>query len=337
MKLALIICTYQRPGSLESLIKSICGCILKPDIILVIDGSLDDNSRDVILKSDFDDLQIKYFKVSPDQRGLTRQRNLGLKHLPDETEIVSFLDDDIRVEPDYFERLLETYEIHPDAIGAGGIDLKDNGYLKKEKGAVYNKFNYYELDGWVIKEPLRNKARKIFGLMPNLQPGLIPGYSNGRSAFPPDGHIYEVEHFMGGIASYRRKVFSKIEFSSFFEGYGLYEDFDFCVRSLQLGKLYVNTNARVWHYHEPSGRPDGFRYGKMVIRNGWYVWRVRFPNPSIKAKLQWHSIMILLSIIRLFNVITGPDREGSFLEFTGRTISWLSLLFKSPKIINECN
>jgi GT2 family glycosyltransferase len=148
--------------------------------------------------------------------------------------------------------LLETYRSCPDAIGAGGLDLQNNNYFRKEPGAKYNRFKYYKIDGWVAAEPLRYKARKLFGLLPSLQPGLIPDFSHGRSVLPPNGKVYKVEHFMGGIASYKREIFDHIKFSTFFDGYSLYEDFDFCVRALNYGKLYVNTNAKVWHYHEQS-------------------------------------------------------------------------------------
>jgi len=330
MYLTHILCTYKRPKSVQGLLESISKCVLKPDAILIIDGSPDDNTKDNISDTKFNDLQIKYYKVPPEHRGLTRQRNFGIAHLPHETEIVAFLDDDIKVEPDYFEKLFETYELYPEAIGVGGIDLKSNGYFRKQEGVHYSKFKYYELDGWAIREPLRSKARKLFGLMPSLRPGLIPEYSNGRTSFPPNGQVYEVEHFMGGISSYRMKLFDNIKFSNYFEGYGLYEDFDFCVRALPYGKLFVNTNAKVWHYHEPSGRPDFYKYGKLVVRNGWYVWRVRFPNPSFKAKIQWHAVMILLADIRLLNVFTGPGRNGAFFEFLGRRCGLIELIFTKP-------
>jgi GT2 family glycosyltransferase len=332
--LSLVVCTYQRPKAIQTLIESVSRCILKPDIILIIDGSSCDETGDYVTKSEIPELRIIYYKVSSEQRGLTRQRNFGIEKLPDETEIVAFLDDDIVVEPDYFQQLVDTFNTHPGAIGVGGIDLKENQYFKKEEGVKYSKFKFYELDGWVAKEPLRYEARKILGLMTALQPGLIPEYSNGRSQLPPSNKIYEVEHFMGMSMSFKKSVFEKVRFSSFFEGYGLYEDFDFCVRVLPYGTLYVNTNAKVWHYHEPAGRPDFFKYGKMVVRNGWYVWRERYPNPSLISRLKWHAVSFLLAQIRLFNILSGPNRIDASKEYLGRTVEWFLLLFKKPHFSN---
>jgi GT2 family glycosyltransferase len=300
-----------------------------PDKILIIDASLD-NATELAVKDKEVKLPVFYYKVEDEHRGLTRQRNYSISRLDSDTEIVSFLDDDIVLEPDYFEEIEKAFADNKDAIGIGGVDLKDNSFFKKETTKKYPKFNYYEIDGWVMKEPLRNKVRKIFGLMPDINPGLIPEYSNGRSSLPPNGKIYEVEHFIGMSMSFRRTIFDYIRFSSFFEGYGLYEDFDFCVRALPYGRLYVNTKAKVWHYHEASGRPNLFRYGKMVVRNGWYVWRVRYPEPSVKAKFQWHLIMFLLAVLRLFNFFLGPDRKDAIQEYCGRTSGWFSLWFNKP-------
>lgn len=332
MILTLVICTFRRPEALRGLLASVVSCSLRPQSIIIVDSSPDDETRKAVSGGDFKELQIQYYKVDKEQRGLTKQRNYGISRLPDNTEIVAFLDDDIKVEPDYFGELIEAYRSQTDAIGVGGIDLNKNGYIKKEPGLEYDKFSYYELNGWAVRESLRYKARKLLGLMSDLQPGLIPEFSHGRSVLPPTGRIYMVEHFTGMSMSFKRAIFDRLKFSHYFEGYGLYEDFDFCVRALKYGNLYVNTNARVWHYHEPSGRPDFYKYGKMVVRNGWYVWRVRFPKPSFKAKLKWHAIAILLAHIRLANTITGPDRKNAIMDYLGRMTAWAGVCIRPPVI-----
>src|SRR5690606_29931927 len=138
----------------------------------------------------------------------------------------------------------------------------------------------------------RNLLRKKIGLLSNQPPGVMPEFSNGLSIsfLPPSGKIYPVEFFMGGVSSYRKKLFEKINFSKYFEGYGLYEDMDFCLRASEIGQLYVNTGAHLFHYHEAGGRPNQFQYGKMVLRNGWYVWRIKYPKPNSVAVMKWHSI-----------------------------------------------
>jgi GT2 family glycosyltransferase len=158
-------------------------------------------------------------------------------------------------------------------------------------------------------------------------------YSHGRSVgfIPPSGKIYEVEMIMGGVSSFRKKVFETLQFSAYFEGYGLYEDADFTLRVAKIGKLYLNTTAKLNHYHDVSGRPNQYQYGKMVVRNGWYVWRVKNPRPTLNAKVKWHSITILLTLIRYSNAFTSSSKKEAFTEALGRTFGWWSLLFNTPK------
>jgi GT2 family glycosyltransferase len=145
---------------------------------------------------------------------------------------------------------------------------------------------------------------------------------------PPSGKIYEVEQLMGGVSSFRKKVFETLQFSTYFEGYGLYEDADFTLRVAQTGNLYLNTNAKLSHYHNPSGRPNQYQYGKMVVQNGWYVWRVKNPKPVFKDQLKWHSITILLIIIRFSNTFTSNKRAAAFTEAAGRSVGWFQILIK---------
>jgi hypothetical protein len=99
-----------------------------------------------------------------------------------------------------------------------------------------------------------------------------------------------------------------------------------------MGNLYINTSALCKHYHDLSGRPNQFNYGKMFVRNGWYVWRIRWPKPEFKNILKWHLITLLLIFLRFLNIFTTTSRKQSFTESLGRFIGWLILIFKKPKI-----
>jgi GT2 family glycosyltransferase len=127
-------------------------------------------------------------------------------------------------------------------------------------------------------------------------------------------------------------VFKTLSFSGYFEGYGLYEDADFSLRLAKIGTLYINTNAQLEHNHNASGRPNQYHYGKMVIRNGWYVWRVKYPNPTFKARLKWHATAILLTKIRIINIVTTSGRKEALTESLGRIVGWVSLIYNKPKI-----
>lgn len=308
MKFNLIVCTYNRRAAIARLLESVAEQSLYPDEILIIDSSIDEKTEELISKGEFQNLY--YYRVGKENSGLTRQRNYGLEKTSKDIEIISFLDDDIVLEPDYFKNLISTYKKQPAAIAVGGW-IKDETAWKKKPEGKKTSFNEYEIDGYVRKLGSRNVLRKRLGLLSDKQPGFMPKYSHGFSTgfLPPSGKTYEVEYFMGGVSSYRKEIFNKIRFSSYFEGYGLYEDMDFCLRASGLGKMFVNTAARVRHLHEESGRPDAYKYGRMVIENGNHVWRLKYPKANFSSRLKHFSIDVLLMVIRFINGL-GKDKSG---------------------------
>lgn len=315
MKFNLIICTYCRKLAIQRLLLSVKEQSLYPDEILVIDASPDDETQKLFQDNFYPGL--KYFKVGTGDRGLTRQRNFGIKRSHPEGEIICFLDDDIVLDPEYFKNLIATYARFPDAIGVGGY-IQDEIPWKKVPGKYEPAFNEFHFDGYIRPLGERNVLRKRLGFLSNKTPGYMPEFSHGFSIgfLPPSGKVYPVEFFMGGVASFKKSLFSKISFSEQFLGYGLYEDMDFCLRASKIGQLYVNTSAKVEHLHDEGGRPDFFKYGRMVVENGYYVWKLKYPHPSFSASFKFWSIHLLLMIIRFTNAFNKDPR--GLEDFRGR-------------------
>lgn len=301
-----------------------------PDQIIVVDGSLDDKTQSTLVGHSFKN--IEYFKVEEHYRGLTKQRNFGISKVKKPVQVVCFLDDDTIPNRDYFEELLDTYKANPEAVGVGGYTINEN--LWERVTMTYEpKKGEFLYEGWKRTEGSRFQLRRKFGLAPNVSPGVMPDFSHGYSTgfLPPSGETYRVEFFMGCTMSFKKKIFEHIAFSPYFEGYGLYEDMDFCLRASRLGQLYLNTAAQLQHHHDEGGRPNRFKYGKMVVRNGWYVWRVKYPSPTFRPKVKWYATSLLLALVRLGNVITTEEKRASLTEAAGRLSGWFNLIVKKPK------
>lgn len=325
---SLIICTYNRSESLKRLLDSVMMQSSYPYEILIIDAST--NEKTALLLNNNEYKCLSYFKVEEKDRGLTRQRNYGIDRSNENSHILCFLDDDIVLHANYFENLISTFTLHPDAIGVGGAIVNDGVWKKRDLAApkIFEKYYYKE---WERKLGSRNVLRKRLGLLSNKLPGVMPAFSNGFSIgfYPPTGEIHNVEYFMGGVSAYRKDLFDNVRFSEYFEGYGLYEDMEFCLRASQLGALYLNTGALVKHLHEESGRPDHFKYGKMVVENGYVVWKLKYPLSSSKNIFKWHAIILLLALIRLKNSIINRE-SGAYKDAWGRFYAWTKLLIKKP-------
>lgn len=330
MKFSLIICTYKRPQALFTLLQSVKLQTLYPDAILIVDGSPDDFTEAMLTQHSFKNL--KYFKVAENERGLTKQRNYGIARVSEASEVVCFLDDDTVLASTYFEAIIKTYQDYPEALGVGGYITNEVTWQNVGDGyvATVNEFYY---DGWKRKDGSRFVWRKKLGLDSDVPPGCSPAFSHGRSVgfLPPSGKVYPVEQLMGGVSSFRKTVFEQFQFSTYFEGYGLYEDADFTLRVSKVGKLYLNTAAQLEHHHDAAGRPNQYAYGKMVVRNGWYVWRVKNPKPSFKSQLKWHAITLLLMAIRGTNIVSSSKKQEALTETMGRVVGWVSLFWNRPR------
>ncbi|GAA4244649.1 glycosyltransferase family 2 protein [Winogradskyella damuponensis] len=334
MTFSLIICTYMRPKALLTLLKSVNKQTLYPNEILIVDGSNNEETKEIILHNNFENLS--YYKVDEKNRGLTKQRNFGISRVSEDIEIVCFLDDDTVLEPNYFKQVIHTFNENNNIIGVGGVAINENRWEPKNVDKKYNSNSYYELDGYVYPEGLRNRFRNYLGLTSQLASNCMPEFSHGRtSGYPLTGKCYEVDLLIGMSMSFRKTLFKHLCFSTYFEGYGLYEDADFSIRALDYGKNVIDTKVQLSHYHDAAGRPNMYKYGKMVLRNGWYVWRVKYPHPSIKAKFKWHAVHGVLLFIRLLNVITTNERKSALTDAVGRIVGWWSLIFNKPKIMHN--
>lgn len=333
MNFSLIICTYNRRKAIEILMNSIVNQSLYPNQIIIVDGSLNEETKTYFENTEFKNLD--YFLIDASVRGLTKQRNFGISKVNATSEVVCFLDDDTILDSNYFEELIKTYTKYPNAFGVGGYitnevkwDINSESYIKNSR--------FFTFDGFHRIEDKRFIFRKMLGLDSNVLPGYLPMFSHGRSIsyLPPSGKIYEVEQLMGGVSSFKKEVLDIHKFSTYFDGYGLYEDAEFTIRISKQGQLYVNTNATLEHHHDASGRPNQYCYGRMVVINGWYVWRTKNPNPKFIHSFKWHAITILLTFIRMVNILTTKKRKEAFTESLGRTVGWFSIIFNKPKIIN---
>lgn len=343
LELSLIVCTYRRPREVERLLRAVAAQSRVPDETLIVDGSPDGETERVVraLIQEGENGRVsvvrdlKYFRVPPTERGLTRQRNYGVARA--RGSFVSFLDDDTVPEPDYFAETLACFARHPEAGGVGGFITNEVDWWRRTNEKAHARSSVYRSGAWERREAYRWRLRELLGLASELPPGWMPSAGHGRPVgyLPPDGEDYRVEFFMGGSSTWRRELLARHKFSSFFEGYGLYEDMDFCVRAVRDAPLYLSTRARLAHYHAPEGRPSRFRYGRMVVRNGWFVWRRRHPRPTLSSRARWWATTALLAVCQLADAVRGPNRWQQLTETLGRASGMATLLLSKPTESNE--
>lgn len=331
--LTLVICTYRRPRDVATLVRSLQEQVRRPDEVLVVDGSPDDETERALTEASLlDDETVQYFRVTEEHRGLTRQRNWGITR--SSGEIVAFLDDDIVPEPEYFQEVEGCFRRHPGAVGVGGYIANAVQWRQVPDGARTGSLSVFRLGQWERREDLRWRVRRLLGLSGTRPPGRMPPSGHGRPVtfYPPTGEDHEVDYILGGAAAWRRKVLEEERFSSFFEGYGLYEDLEYCIRASAHGSLVLCTAARLAHHHAPGGRPDWVRYGRMVVRNGWYVWRSRWRRPSLADRMRWWATTGVLTACLVGDALRLHRPMDSLAQACGRLLGAVGVLLAPPSL-----
>lgn len=141
MFLSIIIPTYNRVDDLKRCIDSVLKQIRIPDEVIVVDGGDDISINDI--KELFPSVRL----IKSD-RGLTKQRNVGIDSLAGNSDIVLFLDDDIVLDGHYTDRILKCYEQDKDFMigGVEGFPIIDGKYTHK-----------------VVEVPVYQKVQSLYG------------------------------------------------------------------------------------------------------------------------------------------------------------------------------
>ncbi|MBZ5634663.1 MAG: glycosyltransferase [Acidobacteriia bacterium] len=127
MKVTVILCTYNRCGSLVRALESVAASQLPPSVeweVLVVDNNSTDQTREVV--ADFARRHAGRFRyVFEARQGQSHARNAGIQEAAG--DVLAFTDDDIRVEPTWLAKLSAVFE-EGNWAGAGGSILPESGF-----------------------------------------------------------------------------------------------------------------------------------------------------------------------------------------------------------------
>ena len=150
--ISLCICTMNRPDDLNRCLDSVFQSIEKPDEIIVSDDSPNPRPTELVM-SNYPNVIYQY---GP-QRGLGSNRNACIQRA-NKTHII-FIDDDVRVPPEFFAVARKLIASHPEAI-ITGYEMNHGGGGRWE-GEV-RKVVPHNADFWGIQRlPVDNEYRAI--------------------------------------------------------------------------------------------------------------------------------------------------------------------------------
>lgn len=236
MKFVLIVPTKDRPVDIQNLFASILTQTRKPDLVIVVDGS--DNPIESMIHSFSDRINLKYYACRPPS--LPKQRNVGISNLPNDTDWLGFLDDDLVLENNALENL-ENFIIDQKNPKLKGVGLS------------------------IINQPLLRKSlfNRIF-LLSTKAPGQITkaGYP---TAIPYVKEDVKTDWIYGGATFWSADIFQKFSYDEWFSGTGYMEDIDFSYRVSKEYDLMISSQATCNHYDH------GITLAKETSRAEWQL------------------------------------------------------------------
>lgn len=216
-----VLATFGRPDDVQRLLDCLRAQTKRPDRIIVCDDTPDDSVQRLLEGLDIDHV----YERNETRPSLTRSRNLAIPHiLPG---IVTFLDSDIVLEPDYLERIGAALEARDDAIGAMGwvTDFPTGGPIKDGLTAPL-----------LITRATKDTIRRAFPLR------LL--YARQQPPAQDTNWLY------GCNMTFRSEVFKEHRFNDQMERYSYAEDIEMSLRVLQAtDRPYIVVPDAVLHHH----------------------------------------------------------------------------------------
>jgi glycosyltransferase involved in cell wall biosynthesis len=274
LRVSVVICTRNRAGDLGTCLASLAAQRRRPDEVVVVDASDGDEPRRRVdaWAGGVASIDVRYRRAAP---GLTRQRNVGVALATG--DVVTFLDDDVVLEPEYLDAIVELFEVDPALGGA---------------------------EGTVATAPLHGRRRLANALRRVLLMNAL-GRPRGvkRSGFVAydawPRTVQLVTSLVGCNMTYRREVFCRFRFDEWFDGYGLCEDQDFSWRVGRVWRLVQTPHARLEHRLSPVERTKLPALHEMTTVNHWYFAQKNLPPGGITwLAFCWSELGELVSVLK---------------------------------------
>ena len=293
VRYAIIVCTKSRLADLKRLLESISKQTIMPEQIYIVDAS--GTSPSHVMVDDFKRTHNIPILYRHSTKGLPKQRNIGIELAEGAGDVLSFLDDDVELEPEYYGHIVKVFS----------EDLKHEiagicGNSRNEKPRPF-------MDRFI---------RNLFFIADNKRNGILPSGDAGHIFSPREDT--DVSVLSGCNMNFRAELFYQelLRFDEYLSDYAYMEDQDFSVRASRYGKLRQIIKAGLLHHVSRVSRISEKRRFEMYVINSYYLLRKNLsPHAFNFICYAWrlvgklfHSIITsaaLLSISPVQGFLTG--------------------------------
>lgn len=288
MRLTIVISTMNRPHDLANLLASIANQTFLPQELILVDQSVDLRTKD-IFEEYVNEVEgrgqlIKYCRQ--DQPSLVAARNRGVRESTG--DIICFVDDDIILHEDYFERI--AYYFHDPCIGgvSGNVIIS-------------------EKQSFSFKTRVRKVLMRLF-LLSNFQ-GRMTASTFGYPIF--ERHVEKVtkvELFPGYSMNFRKQLLLRNPGDEWFKGGGFREDVDLSYRISKEAALVMVPDARFVHQASAINRYGKVDQKKIELVHYFYMFK-KFKKPGLFPYVLFFYSVCGLIIIDFFELVFNFNRK----------------------------
>ena len=258
MTLSVIICTYRRTEPVARLLECLAAQTFGDFEVLLVDGAGETGYAQSLANVERHAPGLRV-RVLTSEKGLTRQRNAGLRAA--RGELICLLDDDVAFEADFLAKVV-------DAFARAGME---------RVGGVTG----YDVIHYPQAINARWRLRRLLRIVPALEPGAIDrlGASVPVSFCAPFSGSKPVGFFYGFCMIYRRAAIAGLLFDEALPTYGG-EDRDFSFRVGRDWALLLDGDLKLRHFRSGESRDSsvertrqtGFGAGRTFAKQRQYFW-----------------------------------------------------------------
>lgn len=298
--------TLGRPEEVAGLLTNLAAQTVTPRELILVDGASasDRRTEEVVARlAPEQPYGIRYIRHGG---GTAIQRNVGIDAA--QGEFLAFVDDDIRLEPDFFERILAVFS-SPGAETVGGVvGFRTNEGVDGSSG----RWAWY----------------RRLGLLRTWEAGrydYATGYPINANLAAPFRGVREVDFATSSCTVWRRAVTDRgLRFDPFFADYGVLEDAHFSLRAGRDWRIWQCGEARCVHLRSPRSRANRRRLGYKAVVNYHYVFEDIAGPLSLQQRVRFWRFQAF-ELVRLSASAVRRRRLDDIREILGRLEGWLAV------------
>jgi glycosyltransferase involved in cell wall biosynthesis len=303
-RISVVTVTFRRPGEVVELFKNLSEQSVLPFELILIDTAPNDvRETEQVVAEKIAGLPFPCHYIRA--QGGTWRRNNGIDAA--QGDFVAFIDDDIRLEPGYFEEVLSLFRKDQECRVGGVAGYILNQFLDADKSPRWRWYRRLKL--FTTYEPGRYDFQS--------------GYTINRYIQPLHDGVREIDWMGSNCAVWRKEVFEDgLRFNEFFRDFGVLEDAHLALRAGRKWKILESGKARCLHLRSPHGRVNSRRLAQKTAINYRFVFVDLVPQRTFNQEFRFWRVQ-LVDLVRFF----------AYAARTGGSDSWMAVVGKAEGIV----